>query len=443
DDFLKNFPLASNGFSEGPLPPELEAALEDTERAEQYLNNLKATMEAWTTAGLTDAMKRAIELLHDNNACTNENAEEEDEDTDGSNDEPSTPTIEAQNIQPQPKIAEGSVSRLVNGVSSLVDIEICFNQRRIPELDLPTTPESTIKSVLNELYKLQEDLQIHLQGGPLAEPSSLGTQRRKKVDDLLERVMKEAALYEEFVNRASHLSLDRILNESDASSEDESQDSETVDTESGVHTFEDSLSDVSRKSLTTASTTPLSPRSLKAVDSSISRIRSMSSTSVQSQTYSRSSSPSGLGLEDIGLLSPPEPWEAFRWSPLTKISEQLYSPSVSQNAGLVTVLSVSGIIAVGTTRGLVMVYDYQQNMKCTLGSTVNAIEHGAVTALAISSDHTQIVSGHAQGYIYIWDIQKPTVPARSILPISSAVAAGGRKEGHIRGSAILHVGFVG
>lgn len=70
-------------------------------------------------------------------------------------------------------------------------------------------------------------------------------------------------------------------------------------------------------------------------------------------------------------------------------------------------------------------------------------QHGAVTSLAISSDHTQIVSGHAQGYILIWDLQRPTNPVRSISPISSAVAAGGRKEGHIRGSSILHVGFVG
>lgn len=37
---------------------------------------------------------------------------------------------------------------------------------------------------------------------------------------------------------ASHLSLDRILNESDVSSEDEFQDSETVDTESGIHIYE-------------------------------------------------------------------------------------------------------------------------------------------------------------------------------------------------------------
>ncbi|RIA88126.1 Golgi CORVET complex core vacuolar protein 8-domain-containing protein [Glomus cerebriforme] len=446
DDISKHLPLPSNSIQEGPLPPELEAALEDKTQAEKYLSNLKKRMEAWKAAGLTDAMKRALELLHDNNELTSGNSEE-DEDTDGSNDEPSTPTTDIQDVQPQPKVAEGSISRLVNGVSSLVDIENSFNQLRIPELDLPITPESTIKSALTELYKLQEDLQIHLQGGPLADPSTLGAQRRKKVADLLERVMKEVALYEEFVNKAQHLSLDRILNESEGSSEDE-LDSETLDTESEIHGFEDSLSDISRRSATTPSTTPLSPRSLRALDPSLARLRSTSSASIpsmQSRTssrLSRSSSPSILGLEDLGLLAPPEPWEAFRWTPLTKLSEQLYSSS--QNAGLATVLAVSGVIAVGTIRGLIMVYDYSQNLKCILGNTANAFEqHGAVTSLAISSDHTQIVSGHAQGHILIWDLQRPTNPVRSISPISSAVAAGGRKEGHIRGSSILHVGFVG
>lgn len=56
-----------------------------------------------------------------------------------------------------------------------------------------------------------------------------------------------------------------------------------------------------------------------------------------SSRLSRSSSPSILGLEDLGLLAPPEPWEAFRWSPMAKLSEQLYS---NQHAGLATVLAV-------------------------------------------------------------------------------------------------------
>jgi hypothetical protein len=82
DDFSKHLQLPVNSVPEGPLPPELEAALEDNVQAEKYLSNLKKRMEAWKAAGLTDAMKRAIELLHDNNGLASGNSEE-DEDTDG------------------------------------------------------------------------------------------------------------------------------------------------------------------------------------------------------------------------------------------------------------------------------------------------------------------------------------------------------------------------
>ncbi|CAJ0759180.1 16936_t:CDS:10, partial [Entrophospora sp. SA101] len=326
-----------------------------------------------------------------------------------------TPIPEIQEKEPLPKISEGSISRLVNGVSSLVEIERSFNQLRIPELELPTTPEATIKVALSELYQLQEDLQIHLQ--------------------------------------AQHLSLEKILNESDGSSEDEFIDSETLDTESEIHAFEDTLSDISYKSTTstTASNIPMSPRISKSYyDSNVSKLRTMSSASLASAKskasshFSRSSSPSMLFNEDAAFSTPPEPWDAFRWKPMDKISDHLYSQNVSQSAGLPTVLAVSGVIAIGTTRGLVLVYENPQEiLKCILGSTSNAIEYGAVTSLAISSDHSQILSGHSQGYILIWDINKPISPIRTILPISSGAVAGGKKEGHIHGSAILHVGFVG
>lgn len=82
DDFSKHLPMPSNSAPEGPLPPELEAALEDNVQAEKYLSNLKKRMEAWKAAGLTDAMKRALELLHENNGLTSGNSEE-DEDSDG------------------------------------------------------------------------------------------------------------------------------------------------------------------------------------------------------------------------------------------------------------------------------------------------------------------------------------------------------------------------
>lgn len=64
-----------------------------------------------------------------------------------------------------------------------------------------------------------------------------------------------------------------------------------------------------------------------------------------------------------------EPWEAFDWTRLVKISDQLYSEDIKKEGGLVSVIAVSGVIAVGTTRSLVFVYDYYQNLKCILGDT--------------------------------------------------------------------------
>lgn len=71
-----------------------------------------------------------------------------------------------------------------------------------------------------------------------------------------------------------------------------------------------------------------------------------------------------------------------------------------------------------------------------------------MTSIAISSDHTTIACGHSQGYIVIWDIRKPMQPIRTISPIPAnqilpQQQVAPRKEGHIQGASILHVGFVG
>ncbi|RCI03453.1 Vacuolar protein sorting-associated protein 8, partial [Rhizopus stolonifer] len=146
-----------------------------------------------------------------------------------------------------------------------------------------------------------------------------------------------------------------------------------------------------------------------------------------------------------------EPWEAFKWTPLIKISDQLYSEEIKRESGLISVMAVSGVIAIGTTRSLVFVYDYSQNLKCILGDSTRAIELGSVTSLAVSADHTTIACGHSQGYIVVWDIRKPAYPIRTIDPISVNQVAGAistpqqqvpRKEGHVKGASILHIGFV-
>jgi vacuolar protein sorting-associated protein 8 len=68
---------------------------------------------------------------------------------------------------------------------------------------------------------------------------------------------------------------------------------------------------------------------------------------------------------------------------------------------------------------------------------------GAVTALALSHDHTFVAAGHITGHIRLFDLSKPHVPARSVPPTTLAAVASGRKEGHLQGMRIVNVGFVG
>ena len=66
-----------------------------------------------------------------------------------------------------------------------------------------------------------------------------------------------------------------------------------------------------------------------------------------------------------------------------------------------------------------------------------------MTALAISQDHTFIAVGHALGSIHLYSLAKPSTPSRSVLPTTLPLVLTGRKEGHLVGSRILHLGFVG
>lgn len=72
-----------------------------------------------------------------------------------------------------------------------------------------------------------------------------------------------------------------------------------------------------------------------------------------------------------------------------------------------------------------------------------ANECGAVTALAVSQDHTFVAVGHENGSIHLYALVKPSQPARSVPPVTLPQVLSGRKEGHLVGSKICRLGFVG
>ncbi|KAN0065704.1 hypothetical protein ACQY0O_000834 [Thecaphora frezii] len=147
--------------------------------------------------------------------------------------------------------------------------------------------------------------------------------------------------------------------------------------------------------------------------------------------------------------------EFIRWSALRKISTQVLddeacrstetrADDARRHASQPTVMAVAGgLIAIGTTAGRAIVFEYSQQIKCICDSADVAGSPGSVTALAFSSDHTFLGVGHETGYIFLYDLASPSRPSRSVPPVALSAVKAGKKEGHLNGSKIVHIGFVG
>lgn len=146
---------------------------------------------------------------------------------------------------------------------------------------------------------------------------------------------------------------------------------------------------------------------------------------------------------DDGSDTPQPPWEVVRWTKLRKITGQAFSEIGKRNYGQPTVLAVSASIAIGTSKGLTLIFDYHQNLTATIGLGTKAVESGAVTSLAVSADHSTIASGHANGHIFTWEIARPAKPFLHILPIVRAHLDQRKSDGHVSDTPVVHVGFLG
>ncbi|KAF2132487.1 hypothetical protein P153DRAFT_332726 [Dothidotthia symphoricarpi CBS 119687] len=161
--------------------------------------------------------------------------------------------------------------------------------------------------------------------------------------------------------------------------------------------------------------------------------------------HSRQSSISSILFKQLPdeAETPQAPWEVVRWTKLKKISGQVFSEIGKRNFGRPTCLSVAASLVVGTSKGFILVFDYQQVLKSIIGPGTKAVECGAITALAISADHSTIAGGHATGHVFTWELSKPAKPFLHIPPLDRATLDNKRSDGHVSGVAILHLGFLG
>ncbi|KAK0150230.1 Vacuolar protein sorting-associated protein 8 [Merluccius polli] len=118
----------------------------------------------------------------------------------------------------------------------------------------------------------------------------------------------------------------------------------------------------------------------------------------------------------------------LRHSLLKGISAQIVSAADKVDAGLPTAITVSGVIAVGTSHGLALVFDLNQALRLCLGTTATGAEFGAVSALSINHDCSRLLCGFAKGQITMWDLAN----GKLLRTITDA---------HPPGTAVLHVKF--
>lgn len=160
--------------------------------------------------------------------------------------------------------------------------------------------------------------------------------------------------------------------------------------------------------------------------------------------HSRHSSLASFGPQsDTATEEVQTPWEVIRWTRLKKLTGQAFSEVGRRNFGNPTTLAVTDQLVIGTSKGLILVFDHQSNNKAVIGAGTKAAEAGPITALAISADHTAIAAGHATGQIFTWEITRQSRPFLHIPAVDATQAEARKVDGHVQGSAVLHIGFLG
>ncbi|KAK6630795.1 hypothetical protein RUM44_002964 [Polyplax serrata] len=147
-----------------------------------------------------------------------------------------------------------------------------------------------------------------------------------------------------------------------------------------------------------------------------------------SETVSLASrrSRSSSDRKDISSSSSSTSSTAFlRYVLLKGISTQI-SSAERINAGFATAITVTTMVAVGTSCGLILVFDSGQTLKWYLSGADE--EQGPVSCLCFNSDSTRLLVGYARGHILMFDLSNGKL-IRTLVDV------------HPPGTAVLSVKF--
>lgn len=87
-----------------------------------------------------------------------------------------------------------------------------------------------------------------------------------------------------------------------------------------------------------------------------------------SQLHSRATSMASVRQLDNLTEDDVQSTDIIKWTKLRKISDQLFSEAGKRSFGQSTCLIVAGYLAIGTSRGLILIYDYHQVCKHIIGN---------------------------------------------------------------------------
>lgn len=82
---------------------------------------------------------------------------------------------------------------------------------------------------------------------------------------------------------------------------------------------------------------------------------------------------------------PRSPWDVVRWTKLRKITGQAFSEIGKRNFGRPTCLAVSTSIVVGTSKGIILVFDYQQSLKHIIGTGTKGLSRAFLHPLPLTA----------------------------------------------------------
>eukprot|EP01135_Chromosphaera_perkinsii_P011712 Nk52_evm35s2474 gene=Nk52_evmTU35s2474 len=96
--------------------------------------------------------------------------------------------------------------------------------------------------------------------------------------------------------------------------------------------------------------------------------------------------------------------QVLNTSELKKISSLLRGTDAHLQWGLPTCVAAGSVVAVGMSRGHILLFDFKQRLIATLGGWDAETSFPPVTAIDMNSEQNRLVSCHEGGDVYIWSL---------------------------------------